>query len=230
MKKSLVIFGYGLGISRSVAIRFGQEGFELAIVARDKRRLKDAVSELKEFGIKAHAFNADLSDLNNIPSLIDDIRNKLGSIQNILWNAFQDDHGDLIELDPSSLTQAMHLRVSSYIAVVQTCLKDLEINKGSVLSTNGMMALDRPEANVFAIDYASLAIAATAQYKTTNILVHTLMPQGIFVGQIIVNGFVQGTAGVQNSPENIEPEAVANKFWELFQHKNIHFDIVSKES
>lgn len=228
VKKTLVIFGYGSGISKSVAKHFGKMGFELGIVARNTQNLENAVEELKDLEIKAHAFTADLKDLKNIPVLINNIRNTLGSVQNILWNAFQDDRGNLIEQDPAALTQAMHIRVSSYIAMVQACMCDLEGNQGAVMSTNGILALDHLEADIFALDYASLAIAATAQYKTTNILNHTLKPKGIFVGQVIVNGFVQGTAGVEDSPSNIHPDTIAESFWSLYTNKQNHNIIVGK--
>lgn len=37
MKNNIIIFGYGLGISRALAYRFGQEGYIVGLVARDKK-------------------------------------------------------------------------------------------------------------------------------------------------------------------------------------------------
>lgn len=66
MKNTLLICGYGPGISHAVACHFGKEGHPVALIARNVERLARAVAELATAGIQAHAFPADLSDVNAI--------------------------------------------------------------------------------------------------------------------------------------------------------------------
>ena len=62
MSKTIVVVGFGPGISTAVAERFGAEGFSLALVARNRDRLNAGVGALKEKGIAAAPFSADASD------------------------------------------------------------------------------------------------------------------------------------------------------------------------
>jgi NAD(P)-dependent dehydrogenase (short-subunit alcohol dehydrogenase family) len=51
----LIVFGYGPGISHATALRFGREGFTLALVGRDAGRLADGVARLRGEGLEAQA-------------------------------------------------------------------------------------------------------------------------------------------------------------------------------
>ena len=62
MAKTVIVAGYGTGISKAVAEKFGAEGFSVALVARNADRLAKGVTELQGKGIKAAAFTADLGD------------------------------------------------------------------------------------------------------------------------------------------------------------------------
>lgn len=55
----LIVFGYGPGISHATALRFGREGFTLALVGRDAGRLADGVARLRGEGLEAQAYHSD---------------------------------------------------------------------------------------------------------------------------------------------------------------------------
>jgi NAD(P)-dependent dehydrogenase (short-subunit alcohol dehydrogenase family) len=46
MSKTIAVFGVGPGVGRSVARRFGQEAFQVALVARNQTRLDADTGEL----------------------------------------------------------------------------------------------------------------------------------------------------------------------------------------
>ena len=97
-----------------------------------------------------------------------------------------------------------------------------------MLATSGIMALDTPQINAFATQYAALAIGVAAQHKATNLLVQTLAPHGIYVGEVIVNGFVTGTPGSHGASYTIAPGDVAKQFWELYTARHMHSVVVGK--
>lgn len=68
-------------------------------------------------------------------------------------------------------------------------------------------------------EYSSLAIAAAAQYKSTNLLAHSLADSNVYVSQVMVNGFVDETPEAKDKTYTIHPETVAEQFWYLHQHK-----------
>lgn len=226
MKKTILICGYGPGISHAVARRFGKAGHPVALIARNAQRLSDAVTELIAEGIQVRAFPADLSDVKAIRRTVMDVHEMLGPIGILHWNVFLDIEGDLLSTPPTDLSKSVDLRVVSYITAVQACMDDLVASKGTVLVTSGVMALDDPKIDAFAVDYAAIAISVAAQRKTTHILSHTLAPHDIHVGEVIVNGFVEGTPGGQGKSDTVAPTDVAEQFWELHIARQVHSVIV----
>ncbi len=63
MSKTIVVVGFGPGISTGVAEKFGAEGFAVALVGRSKDRLDSGVAGLTAKGINAAAFVADAASL-----------------------------------------------------------------------------------------------------------------------------------------------------------------------
>lgn len=49
--KTIAVFGVGPGMGRAVARRFGREGFQVALVARNQTRLDAFTAELAADGI-----------------------------------------------------------------------------------------------------------------------------------------------------------------------------------
>jgi len=69
--------------------------------------------------------------------------------------------------------------------------------------------------DLVAKEYSSLATTAAAQYKTTNLLAHSLADSNVYVSQVIVNG----TPEAKDKTYTVHPETLAEQFWYLHQHK-----------
>lgn len=217
MNKTLIIFGYGQGISQAVAQRFGREGFTLALVARRREVLDTAVGALQEQGIRAYAFAADLADTEAARQVVREVRAKIGHLAVLHWNAFADVEGNLLETAPSVLQESLNIRLISYLTAIQEALPDLQTAGGAVLATGGITAFDRPEINTFAQDLGVIAVSVAAQHKATSLLALSLQPRGVYVGEVIVGGFVHGTPGAQGQRGSVYPQDVAERFWQLYQ-------------
>lgn len=57
-----------------------------------------------------------------------------------------------------------------------------------------------------------------AQRKAT----HTLAPRDIHVGEVVVNGFVEGTPGGIGKSDTVAPADIAEQFWELHAARQMH--------
>ncbi|MBN9188993.1 MAG: SDR family NAD(P)-dependent oxidoreductase, partial [Microbacterium sp.] len=55
---TLLVVGYGPGISRFVAERWAREGYSIALVARSHERAADAADKLRAAGVPAAAYEA----------------------------------------------------------------------------------------------------------------------------------------------------------------------------
>ncbi len=61
MTKTALVTGASSGIGRGIAIKFGEEGWEVTLVARRKEKLDSVAEEVETAGGKAHVFATDLT-------------------------------------------------------------------------------------------------------------------------------------------------------------------------
>lgn len=217
MAKTIIVCGHGVGISDAVANKFGAEGFQVALVSRSADKLERAQGVLTGRGIKAAAFPTDLSDPNAAKALVKQVRDKLGPITAIHWNAYANVAGDVMKADVAALHTIFDVALTSLVLVVQEVYTDLKAANGAVLVTNGGLGLFDPQVDAMAIQWNSmgLAIANAAKHKLVGLLTKKLQTDGITVGEVVVLGLVKGTPWDQGNA-TVEPRAVAEKFWEMY--------------
>src|SRR3954465_4766249 len=116
MAETIVVCGYGVGISDAVARRFGKEGYRVAAVARNAERLAGAVAKLTSEGIEAKAFPCDLSEPDAVRKLISDVRAGLGPVKVLHWNAYSGSAGDLKTATTDELRSVLNVTVHGLIA------------------------------------------------------------------------------------------------------------------
>src|SRR4051812_41800728 len=111
--KTIVIFGFGPGVSKAVAEKFGAEGFSVALVGRDKGRVGRGAEQLKLMGIKALAVPAEASDPDAVKAALDGIRAELGPITVTHWNAYSGTEApDILTADPDAVHQIFEVAIS----------------------------------------------------------------------------------------------------------------------
>jgi NADP-dependent 3-hydroxy acid dehydrogenase YdfG len=216
MAKTILVCGYGPGISSAVARRFGREGYGVALVARTAERLASGVSALEKSGVSAKAFPCDLSDPDAVRKLVAGARATLGPIGVVHWNAYGHGAGDLTKAKTSELRGVLDVTVHGLVAAVQEALTDLKAEKGSVLVTGGGFAYYDAAVDTAAANFGAmgLAVAKAAQHKLVGVLHQKLRSEGVYVGEVTVAGLVKGTAWDKGNA-TVEPDAVADKFWEI---------------
>lgn len=220
MSGTIIVGGYGSGISKAVAEKFGSSGYSVALVARNSERLTAGVKELESKGIKAAAFPADLSAADSIKNMITNVRAKLGPISILQWTAYAGDAGNILEADVATIHRVLDVAVTGLVIAVQGALPDLKAEKGSVLVTNGGLGYFDPQIDATAVQWNAmgLAIANAAKHKLVGLLEAKLKADGVYVGEVVVLGAVKGTA-FDSGNATIEARTVAEKFWELNKHR-----------
>lgn len=216
MATTLIVAGFGPGISTAVAEKFGKEGFQIALVARNAERLAAGVKAFAAKGIKAQAFGTDLGDPAQARAVVGQIKKAMGSIGGILWNAYGSSAGDLLTADAAAIRAALDIGTTSFLGVVQESLSDLKANKGSILVTNGGLGVSDPKVDAMAVNWGSMGLAMVnaAKHKMVGLLSEKLKKDGVYVGEVMVLGLVKGTA-FDNGNATVDPSSVAAKFWDL---------------
>ena len=225
--KVIIVFGHGPGISDAVARRFGREGFRVALVARNAERLERAAAELGKDGITAKAFPCDVANAEAVTALVKDVRQALGPVSVLHWNAYVGSAGDPTTCTIEDARRAVDVSTFGMIAAVQAALPDLKTNRGAVLVTGGGFAFFDPKVDAAATSLGAmgLAVAKAAQKKATGLLHQRLKADGIFVGEVVVMGMVKGTA-FDHGNAALEAKDIAQRFWTLHQARDaasVHF-------
>jgi NAD(P)-dependent dehydrogenase (short-subunit alcohol dehydrogenase family) len=219
MAKTIVVVGFGPGISTAVAERFGASGFCVALVARNEERLAAGVKALKGKGIEAASFAADATDPAAIRAAVKKAHAALGPIAAVHWNAYGGaEAGDLMTVDPVVARGVFDVAIVGLLAAVQEAHADLKETKGAVLVTNGAFGDINPQVDAFAANskMMGLALGNAAKHKLVGLLSERLKADGIFVGEVMVAGMVKGTAW-DSGTATIEAATIADKFWQLHE-------------
>ena len=221
MAETIVVCGFGGGISDAVVRRFAKEGYRVAIVARNAERLNGAVQRLTAEKIDAQAFPCDVGDVDAVRKLVADVRRELGPIDVLHWNAYSGGAGDLKTASTDELRSVLNVTVHGLLAAVQAALPDLKARRGALLVTGGGFAFYDPAVDAAATQWGAqgLAIGKAAQHKTVGLLSKSLQPEGVYVGEVVVTGLVKGTA-FDSGNATLEASTIAEKFWELYRARD----------
>lgn len=214
--KTIVVVGFGPGISKAVAARFGKEGFRVALVARNAERLAAGVAELAAAGIEARAFTADVADPAAARRVVGEVRGAMGPVAALQWTAYGGGAGDLLAADADAVRGVLDIATTSLLAAIQEALPDLRATKGSVLVTNGGLGYVDAKIDAMAVAWGAmgLALANAAKHKLVALLAEKLRGEGVYVGEVVVLGIVKGTAFDQGQG-GIDATTVADAFWKL---------------
>lgn len=220
MSNTILVVGYGPGISSAVAERFGAAGHSVALVARNEERLVAGAKSLAARGIEVAAIAGDASDPSSIENAVKQARAKLGPVGVIHWNAYGGAANELLTASAADLRGVFDVAIVGLVTAVQAALDDLKATKGSVLVTNGSFGDVTPQIDALAVSmkYAGLALSNTAKHRLVGLLSESLRSDGVYVGEVVVAGQVKGTPW-DNGKATLAPSDIAERFFELHRDR-----------
>lgn len=212
--KTLVIVGAGKGLGLSIAKRFGKEGFQVALVARNAVKLQEMVDELTVIGIEASYFVADLYNHEQINEAITAIKQKYGHIDVLEYSPIVGDFPPtpVLELTVENAKNIIEGHVLGAINVVNNVLPDMLAKKdGALLFTSSLSALYP----IPMLGNLGIAMAGLRNYIAN---LHTeLSPKGIFVGHrplgVLIKEPGEGTVN--------DPDQIANMWYQAYTDKRV---------
>ena len=224
MSKTIAVFGAGPGMGRSVARRFGREGFKVALVSRNRARLETFTEELAADGIEADGFAADFADRDALPEVVAGITSRFGPI-------------DVLEYAPSGLdwltrqvpvrdadTASFEFPLDLLLRTPVTLIRQLL--PGMIERGDGAVLFGLPvSASIPVPQLGNVGTAAAAARHYLHNLHADLAGTGVYAGLVQVAGLVgdSDAAGfvTQNwdpgtLPEPLDPADLANVMWDLY--------------
>lgn len=88
MTKTAIVTGASRGIGRKIALELGKEGYNVVVnYAGNKEKAEEVVSEIKSFGVEAFAFQANVSEQDEVKAMIRETTSQFGTIDVLVNNA-----------------------------------------------------------------------------------------------------------------------------------------------
>jgi len=220
---TIAIIGAGKGLGAAVARRFGKEGFAVGLISRHQGRLDALAAELKQDGVQAKGFVADVRDPESIASALERVTESLGPIEVLQYSPLpqKDFMRPVLETTPNDLRGPIEFSIYGPVAAVHQVVPGMrflpEGSNPSILFINGGSAV-KPGRNVTG---TSVAFAGQAAYA--ELLHEVLGEEGIYVGQLIIGGrIVEGD-------EEKDPAVLADRIFALHTKRDTFRDQVSAD-
>lgn len=88
MTKTAIVTGASRGIGRKIALELGKESYNVVVnYAGNKEKAEEVVSEIKSFGVESFAFQANVSEQDEVKAMIKETTSQFGTIDVLVNNA-----------------------------------------------------------------------------------------------------------------------------------------------
>ena len=228
MRKSIAVFGAGPGLGSAVARRYAQEGYDVALVARNPNHLNVFAQELVDLGVSTHVITADLADTDGVAALAERIRAAVGELD-ALYYAPTPSQGFVpaAELTPQRAEDFMPLLFYTQIALVRQFLPHmLEQGSGAILTAQGA-------STVHGLPRMSGPGPAQAAQRNYLQSLHTeVADQGVYVGMLYIGAVIENSSFHTYTLESdaagtgrywgptVNPDHLAGLLWNMHKDKS----------
>ncbi|MFT4007668.1 MAG: SDR family NAD(P)-dependent oxidoreductase [Lacrimispora sp.] len=210
--KTIAIIGAGKNLGLSLAKRFGKEGFQIALVARNGEKLQTMADELKDLSVEVTAFPADISKKEDILKTLADIKTKYGTIDVLEFSPLTWDYppASVLEMTPESVIYHFENQVMSAINIVNHVVPDMITRgEGALLFTTGLSAFHP----IPMMGNAGIAMAGLRNYLTN--LTTELLTKGILVANRSVAVQIGSGIGKEN-----DPDTIADMWYQVYENRD----------
>jgi short-subunit dehydrogenase len=107
--KVVVVTGGSRGLGLAIAREFGSRGAIVVICARNKQQLDWATAELRARGVQAHSWICDITNREQVQTLIGDVTNLIGPVDILVNNAGIIKVGPFLQMEVGDFQQAMNV-------------------------------------------------------------------------------------------------------------------------
>ncbi len=208
---TIAIVGAGFGLGAAAARRFGREGYDVALVARDRDRLDALARELAADGVRARGFPADVREPERLAGALAEAGRELGTVEVLQYSPLphRDFMRPVLETGYRQLVGPVEFSVYGPVAAVQQVLPGMrELGRGTILLVNGGTAA------VPHIGRAGTSIAFAAESAYGHLLHERLAPEGVHVAQLVIPGAI--TPGHARK----DPAVLAEMLWGMHRERH----------
>ena len=203
---TIAIVGAGPGLGAAAAVRFGREGFTVALIARSRDRLEGLSTQLAADGIEARAYPADVLARAALSRALETAAAELGPVSVLQYSPLplRAALRPVLETSVDELAQASDFSILGPATAVEQVLPGMRgLGAGTILFINGTSAV-RPNPR-----YAGTSVAFAGESAYGQMLHEVLAAENIHVGQLVIPGAIGG-----GDPGHA-PVELAERLWRI---------------
>lgn len=176
-----IVTGGGTGIGRATALALAQEGAKVTICGRRENPLKSAEKAIREIGGDGFAFQADVSDPDDVTRLVGEVVEKWGTIDILVNNAGIEGGGYIHEHDVETWDRVMAVNLRGPFLMARAVLPIMRKQRiGHIVNISSEAGIEYYKGNG-AYGVAKHALNALAEFiqienQDSGIQVNTICP------------------------------------------------------
>lgn len=139
--KNAIVTGASKGIGRAIAIRFAEQGANVAFTYLSSVEKGEALEkELAAYGIKAKGYRSDASDFDAAQKLANDVNEEFGSVDIVVNNAGITKDGLLMRMSEEQWDDVLRINLKSVFNLTQALTKIMMKQKaGSIINMSSVV-------------------------------------------------------------------------------------------
>lgn len=176
-----VLTGAGAGTGASIARRFAQGGYRVAMLARSADRLAGLEAEIAG----SRAYPCDVSDLDALREVLARVKGEMGAPRAAIHNAAMGGSRFVLEGDALKMEKMFRVNTTALLVLAQETVPDMiEAGEGSIVVTGNTAAWrGKPHFSHFAPTKASQRILAEAMARDFG-------PKGVHVAYVTIDAAI----------------------------------------
>ncbi len=179
--KVCVVTGVGDGTGAALVRRFAEEGYLVAMIARNRQRLDALDQELPT----ARAYPCDIANLEELHDVCSRIRRDMGEPDILVHNAVRATFKPFMEADPSELEQNFRVNTTSLLYLARELTPSMVAQGTGAIIVTGNTSAHRGVPN-----YALFAPTKAAQRILAQALARDLGPKGVHVAYVTIDAAI----------------------------------------
>ena len=135
--KTVLVTGASSGIGKGIALRFGHEGWRVALVARREAKLREVAAAISDAGGEPHVIVADLTQEGEPDRIVTAAVESLGGIDVLVNNAGMGNFESAEEISDAAYEAQFRLNVWACMAMVRAIVPHFRERGGGQLVNIG---------------------------------------------------------------------------------------------
>ncbi len=200
--KNILITGASRGIGKEIALHFAKTGANVAInypFDAEKENAQKVADEASAMNVQARIYEADVSDLNQVQKMVDDVVHDFGSVDVLVANAGITKDKLIMRMSPEDWNQVINVNLTGAFLCTKAVTKTMmRAKKGAIIYISSIIGLmgNAGQANYAASKggMISLCKSVAKEFGSRNITANCVAP-----------GYIS-TEMTENLPQNAKDQ------------------------